>query len=57
MIIKLKGEAISLTEAVRIYGKDLMDSRISEAYETFREDPLTEISWMDGMEIIIGGQG
>ena len=42
---------ISRKEAEKWIGKDRLEKRIEEAKETHDKDPMTEISWMDGMEI------
>lgn len=42
---------ISRKKAVEIFGKDKMKKRHEEAMESYMEDPLTLIEWMDGLEI------
>ena len=51
MQIYKNGKKISRKEAEQCLGKDRLEKRIAEAKETYAEDPLTEISWMDGMKI------
>ena len=51
MQILIKGKPVSRKQAEELVGKERMDKRVEEAKETHAEDPLTEISWMDGMEI------
>lgn len=51
MIIKMNGKKISKKKAEEMIGKERLQQRIEEAKQAFREDPLEEISWMDGMEI------
>jgi len=55
---KLRAREITATELTRAYldriekfGKELVQKRIQEAKETWAEDPLEIVSWMDGMRI------
>ena len=45
------GNKISRKKAVEIFGKDKIKRRDEEAVEVYKEDPLTLIEWMDGLEI------
>lgn len=51
--IKRGGKTISRKKAAEWIGEARLDARIREAKEAYRHDPLEEISWMDGMQIII----
>ena len=53
MRYKMKGKPITRKRAEEILGKEKLNRRIKEAKETFREDPNIEISWTDGLEIIL----
>lgn len=47
----LKGKKISKKKAIELIGKERLEARIKDAYETFMEDPYIVHEWMDGMEI------
>lgn len=51
--IFINNKKISKKEAIKIYGKEIIEKRIKEAVESYYHDPLTICSWMDGMEIKI----
>ena len=53
MKFKMKGNPITKKKAEELIGKERLKKRIEDAKETFREDPNIEISWADGMEIIL----
>jgi hypothetical protein len=47
----LRGKRITKKQAAEMVGEDRLKARIKESKESFRSDPNTMNSWMDGMEI------
>lgn len=47
----LKGKKISKKKAIELIGKERLEARLKDAYESFMEDPFELINFMDGMEI------
>jgi len=47
----LNNKKVSRKALEEKFGKEKIAQRIKEAKETWSEDPLTEVSWADGMRI------
>jgi len=51
MTYYMNDEKVSKKALENLFGKEKVADRTNEAVEAWREDPLEQISWMDGMAI------
>ena len=49
--IRVKGKKISRKKAIEEYGKERIKNRIQDAIDSYYNDPMELVSWMDGMTI------
>lgn len=49
--IRVGAKKISRKKAIELYGKERIKKRIEEALESYYDDPLEIVSWMDGMSM------
>lgn len=51
--IRVNGKKVSKRQAIEMYGEEKVTKRLNEALESYYEDSLQLVSWMDGMEITL----
>lgn len=49
--IRMGTKKISRKKAIELYGKEKIKKRTEEAIESYYDDPMELISWMDGMNM------
>lgn len=49
--IRMNGKKISRKKAIELYGKEKIKKRIQDAIDSYYDDPMELVSWMDGMSM------
>ena len=49
--IRMGTKKISTKKAIELYGKERIKKRIDEAFESYYDDAMEIVSWMDGMSM------